>query len=125
MSIHAVGSAEVHVDDRSNTRPRRTAPKVGRCLEGCEFRGQAPWHHDQLLAAAGSVENAVDLLDVAVTWGELDYSGQELIDPSQWRQFLSAHRWPDRALAGRLFGLAEDIALRCACATGQVSAACI
>ena len=125
MSIHAVGSAKVHVDDRRNTRPRGTAPTVGRCLKGCEFRDQAPWHHDQLLAAAGSVESAVDLLDLAVTWGELDYSGQELIDPSQWRQFLAAHRWPDRTLAGRLFGLAEDVALRCAYATERFSAACI
>ena len=125
MSIHAVGSVEAQVAEGLRSSPRRTPLAAARCLGSCVFREQAPWHHDQLLAASDSVEHAADLLDLAVTWGELDYSGEQLIDPGQWLRFLAAHRWPDHDLAARIFGLAEDVALRSGCATGRFTAACI
>jgi hypothetical protein len=66
-------------------------------------------HHDSLLTVTDSVDSALDLLEMAVTWDELDYSEKRLIGPSQWDDFLAAHRWKDVVRAQRLFSLAADI----------------
>jgi hypothetical protein len=124
MSLSPANATEVRIDDdKRGTRPWSTAPGVARCIGRCAFRDESPWHHDQLLAVAGSVERAVDLLDLAITWGELDYSGEQVIEPARWPQFLAVHRWPDDELAVRLFDLAADIALRSGYAPGPVTAA--
>ena len=76
----------------------------------CPFAGAAPAHHDQLLRAPTDVSMALELFELAQTWGELDYSAEALVPPGDWLAFLAWHDWPDRELAERLFGGAVDIA---------------
>lgn len=117
MYMHAVRSADL---DLSGTEAGRAAT-AARCIGPCEFRAATSWHHDQLLAAADSVDGALDLVDLALTWGELDYSGEQFIGPIRWAQFAAEHRWPDPARAKRLFWLAEDIAMHSMPGSGQSS----
>lgn len=67
-------------------------------------------HHDRLLAVETDVDELLGLFELAVTWGELDYSDELLVPPRQWLEFARQHRWrdPDRML--RVFSLATDIA---------------
>lgn len=69
-------------------------------------------HHDRLVRAATDVAMTVDLLELAVTWNELDYSREPLIPPADWLDFVGQHRWPDVTMAERLFTAAADVALR-------------
>lgn len=80
----------------------------------CRFHESALAHHDSLLRVTDSVEDALALLDLAVTWAELDYSSSVLVPVEQWREFVTAHRWRDRALAQRIFDLATEIATQSA-----------
>ncbi|HEX2054299.1 MAG TPA: hypothetical protein VHJ78_11320, partial [Actinomycetota bacterium] len=64
------------------------------------------------LAAPSDVAMAVELFEVAVTWQELDYSGEAVISPVDWLEFAAQHSWDDPRLARRLFRAARDIALR-------------
>jgi hypothetical protein len=95
---------DIHVGRSSSAR------SVGvPCNASCPFRRFMSTHHDSLLTVTDSLDSALDLLELAVTWDELDYSEKRLIGPSQWDDFLAAHQWTDFARAQRLFGLAADI----------------
>jgi len=69
-------------------------------------------HHDLLVRIDTDVAVAVDLFELATTWEELDYSGQALVAPGDWLDFLAEHRWAEPDLAERLFSVAVDVALR-------------
>lgn len=89
-----------------------------RCRTRCAFGDHA--HHDRLLAVEEDVDALLDLLELAVTWGELDYSTAAVIPPREWPAFLVQHRWKDTQRCERLFALATDIALHSqACATAE------
>jgi hypothetical protein len=55
---------------------------------------------------------ALELLELATTWEELDYSGEAVIPPCDWLDFAAAHTWRDPELASRLFSVATDVASR-------------
>ena len=106
-SVLDLVDAEVHLESLSLPHSERAdAP----CGQSCAFRKFLSTHHDSLLMVTDSLDSALDLLELAVTWEELDYSEKRLIGPSQWDDFLAAHHWKDTALAERVFGLAADIA---------------
>lgn len=90
--------------------PERQAGEVG-C--GCRC-ADARWrsHHDRLLRVETDVDELLELLELAVTWTELDYTEAAVVPPEYWADLALAHGWqrPDRM--ERLFGLAADIALR-------------
>jgi hypothetical protein len=86
--------------------PRSTA------LCTCRFASTAPAHHDQLLQAGSDVAMALDLVELAITWNELDYSQEEVIPPADWLEFAADHLWEDSDVALRLFSAAVDISLR-------------
>jgi hypothetical protein len=65
-----------------------------------------------LLNVETDVAMAVELLELATTWEELDYSAEAVIPPSDWLDFAAAHPWRDTELALRLFGVATDVAGR-------------
>jgi hypothetical protein len=69
-------------------------------------------HHDRLLTVDTNVEALLELLEIAVTWHELDYSETPVVGPQDWLAFADEHAWryPDRA--SRAFGLAVDIVSR-------------
>lgn len=69
-------------------------------------------HHDRLLRVEVDPDEVLELLELAVTWHELDWSGEGVVAPEHWVEFAATHAWvqPDRV--ERLFGLAADVALR-------------
>ena len=69
-------------------------------------------HHDRLLRVEDDPDEVIELLELAVTWSELDYSESDVVPPEAWIDFAAGHRWrhPERVL--RLFSAAADVALR-------------
>lgn len=80
--------------------------------ERCRPEPRTRAHHDRLLRVEDDPDEVVELLELAVTWSELDYSEVEVVPPEAWIDFAVGHRWrhPERVL--RLFSLAADVALR-------------
>jgi hypothetical protein len=78
----------------------------------CHFAGVAPRHHDLLLNVEMDVATTLELMELATTWEELDYSAEAVIPPCDWMDFAAAHNWRDPELASRLFSLAIDVAAR-------------
>ena len=78
----------------------------------CRFARSAPGHHDLLLNVEFDVATTLELMELAATWEELDYSEEAVIPPSDWMDFAAAHNWRDPDLAARLFSLAIDVAAR-------------
>jgi hypothetical protein len=79
---------------------------------GCRFATIAPRHHDALLNVEADVAVTLELMELATTWEELDYSGEAVIPPCDWLDFAGTHNWRDPELATRLFSLASDVAAR-------------
>lgn len=75
-------------------------------------------HHDQLLRVETDPDAVVELLELAVTWTELEYPEAEMIAPARWLDFAQRHRWQDPERALRIFSLAVDVALRAAPGAG-------
>jgi uncharacterized protein (DUF849 family) len=82
------------------------------CLDSCATHTSAKAHHDRLLTVERDVNALIELFDLAVTWGELDYSKQHLVEPRCWSDFVATHRWQDAERAEQIFQLAIDVALR-------------
>lgn len=78
----------------------------------CRFATASPAHHDRLLQAEADLAVAVELLELAVTWSELDYSEEQVITPAEWLAFVAQHPWQHREQVTRLFSVAVDVALR-------------
>ncbi|MGH3769296.1 MAG: hypothetical protein ACRDTX_29820 [Pseudonocardiaceae bacterium] len=82
------------------------------CRAGCRVDPALRQHHDRLLTVESDVNELLELVELAVTWDELDYSSAGLVPPGQWLEFAACHEWRDQALAVRIFSLVTDIALR-------------
>jgi len=79
----------------------------------CRFRARWPEHHDRLLRLEDDgIYGATDLLELALTWDELDYSSRPLIGPGDWLAFVDAHRWDDRTAVHELVVVALDCVRR-------------
>lgn len=55
-------------------------------------------------------DELLELFELAVTWGELDYSRESLVPPQQWLDFARRHHWRDPDRMRRVFSLATDVA---------------
>lgn len=84
-------------------------PRITCCRRRCAVAARHPEHHDRLLGVDSDPDALLELLEIAVTWHELDYTDAGVVDPADWLDFAGAHRWqyPDRA--ERAFSLALDI----------------
>ena len=78
----------------------------------CRFAKIAPVHHDLLLNVEVDVATTLELMELATTWEEIDYSDEAVIPPCDWMDFAAIHNWRDPELAARLFSLAIDVAAR-------------
>lgn len=76
---------------------------------GCCLDRATRDHHDRLLTVDVDVEALLALLELAVTWHELDYSGARVVGPAAWPEFVAQHRWRYPERAEQAFGLALDI----------------
>jgi hypothetical protein len=72
-------------------------------------RDRAAAHHDRLLQVDVDVDALLGLLEMAVTWHELDYSHCAVVGPAAWPTFVEDHQWTHRERAEQAFGLAVDI----------------
>jgi len=64
---------------------------------GCRFEQSAPAHHRRLMSLeAQPMTSLVELIEMAATWGEIEYGEFEpVIPPSEWIDFAEAHAWTD------------------------------
>ena len=91
---------------------RTTLPGPTDLVCVCRFIDGTREHHDELLRAPTELAAAVALLEIATSWGEIDYSTEALIPPADWLSFVAEHTWLNPDLAQRLFGVAVDVARR-------------
>ncbi len=66
-------------------------------------------HHDRLLRVDVDVDALLELLEMAVTWHELDYGPCAVVGPAAWSTFVEDHEWTRRDRAEQAFALAVDI----------------
>lgn len=92
---------------RAGTTAARAA-----CTDRCRVDPALRAHHDRLLAVEHDPDELVELMELAVTWGELEYGAEPLVGPADWTVFAAAHVWVQPERAERIFSLATDIALR-------------
>lgn len=95
--------------------PERVPRRGASC--GCDDSGW-PDHHDRLLRVETDLGELVELLEMAVTWGELDWSRSAVVPPHRWVDFALCHSWVDPARMERIFSLATDVAARSAGGAG-------
>jgi hypothetical protein len=79
------------------------------CRHDCPAAATHAAHHDRLLLVDVDVDELLALIEMAVTWHELDYSDQDVIGPVAWQTFAETHAWSDPERAERAFSLALDI----------------
>jgi hypothetical protein len=77
----------------------------------CRYARQHGEHHDRLLQLGSEAEVFLELMELAVTWGELDYSETSVIPPNRWLEFVDSHIWADGEMVERMVSLAMDVAL--------------
>lgn len=66
-------------------------------------------HHDRLLTVDTDPDALLGLIELAVTWHELDYSTEPVVGPRQWPTFVDRHHWMLPERAAWAFELAVDI----------------
>ncbi|NMI01326.1 hypothetical protein [Pseudonocardia acidicola] len=79
------------------------------CRGECPAAARYPAHHDRLLTIDTDLEELLALLELAVTWHELDYSDTPVLGPDAWFRFAELHSWTFPERAERAFSLALDI----------------
>jgi hypothetical protein len=82
--------------------------------ETCTFGSATQWHHRRLMTIESDQDVLLDLMELAVTWPELEYSETSTVPPARWIPFAESHRWMDHERVERIFSLATDIALTAA-----------
>lgn len=92
--------------------PKTTCARRPAVPCACRFATIAPGHHDLLLNVEVDVATTLELMELATTWEEIDYSAEAVIPPCDWMDFAATHNWRDPELASRLFSLAIDVAAR-------------
>jgi hypothetical protein len=79
------------------------------CRASCAFGEATERHHRRLKAIEHDPEAVLELMELAITWTELEYSEADTIPPEDWRAFVDSHRWADLDHVERIFRLATDI----------------
>jgi hypothetical protein len=89
---------------------RRTSMHGAHCRETCAFEAETQWHHRRLMTIESDGDVLIELIELAVTWPELEYSETPTIAPERWLSFFDSHRWADPDHVERIFSVATDIA---------------
>jgi hypothetical protein len=103
----------LRIDMNSGSRSDHQAPPVRhlRCRATCAFGGVTERHHTRLMAIEYDQDAFLELMELAVTWPELEYSETRTIPPDSWMAFVESHRWADPDRIDRIFSVATDIAM--------------
>ncbi len=97
--------------DLDMTVPLRVPARVA-CSPGCRPAPAQRAHHDRLLRVEHDGDEVLELMELALTWNELEYDPGTVIGPDGWAELVAAHHWVDADRVERIFGLALDIAAR-------------
>lgn len=81
------------------------------CRDACPI-GPNRAHHDRLLAVDTDLDVALELMELAVTWYELEHPHDALVGPAAWETFAQRHLWARPERAEQVFLLAVDIAAK-------------
>ena len=87
-----------------------TPIQSSQCRETCAFEAATQWHHRRLMTIESDQDVLLELIELAVTWPELEYSETPTIAPEQWIPFFESHGWADPDRVERIFSVATDIA---------------
>ena len=79
------------------------------CRDTCPSASVSAEHHRRLLTVDTDPDEMLALIELAVTWHELDYSGIPVVGPAEWLTFAERHVWSRPERAEMVFGLAVDI----------------
>jgi hypothetical protein len=79
------------------------------CRVSCAFGAETERHHSRLKAIEDDPAALLELMELAVTWPELDYSETPIIPPDQWGIFFESHCWVRPERVGQMFSVAMDI----------------
>ena len=82
-----------------------------RCRATCAFDGATDRHHGRLTAIEYDQDVLLELMEMAVTWPELEYPESHTIPPDSWMAFAESHRWADPDRVERIFSIATDIVM--------------
>jgi hypothetical protein len=93
------------------TAVSRAPLRLVTCRSACPA-GPSRAHHDRLLAVDTDPVALLELIELAVTWHELDYSVTTMVGPAEWETFAQRHRWSCPEQAEQAFLLATDIVAR-------------
>ena len=104
----------LHIDTAPDLGPSATSrgPVRATCAPGCRPAPAHRAHHDRLLCVEHDADAVLDLMELALTWYELEYDPSTLLGPEQWTGLVAAHHWADADRVERIFGLALDVAAR-------------
>jgi hypothetical protein len=89
------------------------------CRGTCAFDGATASHHRMLMRIESDQDVLLELIELAVTWPELEYSDTPTIAPEDWMPFVESHHWADPARVERIFSVATDVAMTAIRATRQ------
>jgi hypothetical protein len=82
-----------------------------RCGATCAFDGATAQHHGRLTAIEYDQDVFLELMELAVTWPELEYSETDTIPPDSWMAFVDSHQWAEPDRVERIFSIATDIVM--------------
>ena len=85
--------------------------RQARCGARCSFGGATERHHGRLTTIEYDQDVFLELMELAVTWPELEYSETHTIPPDSWMAFVESHRWADPDRVERIFSIATDIVM--------------
>ena len=120
---HAGGAAQGRDEPKYGFRSDRTVPvqppdhvapipvRHVRCGASCDFDGATERHHGRLAAIEYDQDVFLELMELAVTWQELEYSETDTIPPDSWMAFVESHHWVDPDRVERIFSIATDIVM--------------
>lgn len=83
-------------------------PARARCRDACDYDAGSVWH-DTLTRVESDSDALLDLMELALTWHELEYSETTTLSPDQWPSFMECHHWDDPDRAERIFSIAADV----------------
>jgi hypothetical protein len=89
-------------------RTPASAPN-SRCRATCAFGGVMIGHHNRLMAIEEDPDALVELMELAVTLPELDFSHIPIVPPGLWMAFVGSHVWVSPHRVERIFSVATDI----------------
>lgn len=76
---------------------------------GCRFEALFPDHHERMLQLeSDGIYGVTELIELALTWDELDYSDTPVIPPDEWDAFVANHQWRDPTAVAEVVVVALD-----------------